>query len=86
MCGYGGQPGIHSKMGEAPTIRPLNQFSARWPTMKPDPQVRRFVELFAGMKASQEQVQLARAAAPRFPTRGRCDFCGACKCACAARL
>lgn len=42
-----------------------------------DPQVRRFVELFAGMRAAQEQVVLARAAAPRFPQRGRCDFCGA---------
>jgi len=41
-----------------------------------DPQVRRFIELFAGMKAAQEQVALARAIAPRFPTRGRCDFCG----------
>ena len=42
-----------------------------------DPQVRRFVERFAGLQAAQEQVTLARVAAPRFPVRGRCDFCGA---------
>lgn len=42
-----------------------------------DAQVRRFVEMFAAERAAQEQVTLARAMAPRFPQRGRCDFCGA---------
>ncbi len=41
-----------------------------------DPQVRRFVELFAGVRAEQEQVAMAKAMASRFPQRGRCDFCG----------
>ena len=41
-----------------------------------DSQVRRFVELFAGINREQERVALACAVAPRFPLRGRCDFCG----------
>lgn len=42
-----------------------------------DSQVRRFVEMFAREYAVQEAVTVARAMAPRFPQRGRCDFCGA---------
>jgi len=42
-----------------------------------DTQVRRFVEMFAGERAAQEGVVMVRAMAPRFPQRGRCDFCGA---------
>ncbi|HRW07309.1 MAG TPA: HEAT repeat domain-containing protein [Caldilineaceae bacterium] len=41
-----------------------------------DPQVRRFAELFRSMQEEQETVALARAQAPRYSMRGRCDFCG----------
>ncbi|MEZ4870306.1 MAG: HEAT repeat domain-containing protein [Caldilineaceae bacterium] len=41
-----------------------------------DPQVRRFAELFAGAKRTQEKVELHRAMAPRYGLQGRCDFCG----------
>ncbi|MBX3011646.1 MAG: HEAT repeat domain-containing protein [Caldilineaceae bacterium] len=57
-----------------PAFEPILSRALRQET---DPQVRRFAELFARARAGQEQVALARAAAPAFPHRGRCDFCGA---------
>lgn len=62
--------------GGRPNDPAFEPILARALARETDPQVRRFVVMFAGMNAAQEQVALARAVAPRFPTRGRCDFCG----------
>lgn len=62
--------------GGRPDDPAFEQLLARANMRESDPQVRRFVEKFASAAAQQEVVALARAAAPRFPMQGRCDFCG----------
>ena len=42
-----------------------------------DPQVRRFLELFAQQRQAHAEVELRRAAQPINWQRGKCDFCGA---------
>lgn len=63
--------------GGSPNDPAFEPILARALATETDPQVRRFVEHFAGVKAAEAKVELVRAAAPRFPVRGRCDFCGA---------
>lgn len=62
--------------GGRPNDPAFEQILARARMRESDPQVLRFVEKFARAQIAQEEIALARAAAPRFPARGRCDFCG----------
>lgn len=62
--------------GGRPSEPAFEQILARARMRESDPQVCRFIEKFASALDAQEVVAQARAAAPRFPMRGRCDFCG----------
>ncbi len=62
--------------GGRPNDPAFEQILARARMRESDPQVCRFIEQFASAQVTQEEIALARAAAPRFPMRGRCDFCG----------
>jgi hypothetical protein len=62
--------------GGRPNDPAFEPILARALATETDPQVRRFIAMFAAAKTAQEQIALARAVAPKFPLRGRCDFCG----------
>ena len=62
--------------GGRPNDPAFEQILARARMRESDPQVCRFIEKFAQVFDAQAEVEQVRAAASRFPMRGRCDFCG----------
>ena len=62
--------------GGRPDDPALNEIFDRALQNESDPQVRRFVEEFAGPRREREKVALKLAAQSDYMQRGKCDFCG----------